>query len=90
MTMIPDPVDDVQRKLASNERIKLSAGALSSLANAMGTLGVLGPLAAFIYAPAGFAPGRPTRVLVLSAASWAIIGGALHYGARRLLRGLMP
>ena len=90
MSVMPEPVDEAQRKLARNEQIKLSASALNTLATAMATLGVLGPLAGFIYAPASFTPGRPVWVLLLSAAAWAIAGAGLHYAARNLLRKLAP
>ena len=74
--------------MAENERIKLAATALNTLATASITVGVLAPGAALFY---GFsATPRSASEVVLSLAIWLSLGGALHFGANRLLGGLRP
>jgi hypothetical protein len=68
---------------ADIERIKLAASALNTLATSSVTVGVLAPIAAFVYGL-----GSPTLTgwkLALSALVWVSIGLALRYGSNRLL-----
>jgi hypothetical protein len=71
-----------------NERVKLAATALNTLATASVAVGVLAPLSAILYG-LGVTP-RPLWQIVLSAVVWLLIGGGLHYGAQRLLGRLRP
>ena len=71
-----------------NERLKLGATALNTLATATVTVGVLAPSAAILYG-FGVTP-RPAWQLVLSGVGWFLIGVGLHYGAQRLLGRLRP
>ncbi|HEX8166970.1 MAG TPA: hypothetical protein VF601_14455 [Beijerinckiaceae bacterium] len=69
-----------------NERVKLTATWLNTLASATATVGVLAPLASIVY---GLGPSQPSLIaLVPAMAIWFFAALALHLGARRMLRGL--
>jgi hypothetical protein len=71
---------------SDNERIKLSANALNTLATSMITIGVIAPAIALAYGLSDV--HRPVWLFALSAVVWVLIGGALHYAARTLLKGI--
>ena len=73
-----------------NERIKLGASALNTLATASITVGVLAPLAAYLYGLAVPSATRALWELLLSGLAWFLVAAALHYGAQRLLGLLRP
>ena len=70
--------------LIHNERVKLTATWLNTLASATATVGVLAPLASIAYG-LGPAPVRPV-IFLASGAIWFLAALALHLGARRVLR----
>lgn len=74
----------------TNERIKLAASALNTLATASIVVGVLAPSAAIFYGLGAPSPARPLWQLILGGLTWVLIGGALHYGAQKLLGRLRP
>jgi hypothetical protein len=76
--------------LVRNERIKLSASALNTLSTAMITVGVLAPVAAFLYGLGVPNPAPTIWQLALTATIWVVVGGSLHYGALKLLGRLQP
>lgn len=65
--------------LIHNERVKLTAGAINTMATSCFAVGALGPLVAavYIHAPAGHIV--PASVIWIG---WAV---ALHFAARRFL-----
>ena len=68
-----------------NERTKLFANLLNTMAGSSYTVGVAAPLAAaFFYNPAGLAP----RAIFGGAAIWLFASIVLHIGAQRVLGGL--
>lgn len=72
--------------LVHNERTKLTAAWLSTLATAVVTAGALAPLIAAIYGLS--TPGIGSVYLVILAATCFVIGIALHLYARIFLRRL--
>lgn len=72
--------------LAHNERIKLSAAALDRASTACFAVGALAPLVGSYAAPSG----NHVSVfwVVLMALAWSLAAVALHFLARRVLRGL--
>jgi hypothetical protein len=74
--------------LIDNERVKLTATWLNTLASATATVGVLAPVASIVY---GVAPSPPSATLLLVALPVWLLGAlALHLGARYVLAGLRP
>jgi hypothetical protein len=75
--------------LVDNERVKLTATWLNTLASATATatVGVLAPLASFVYG-LGQSPLSVSASLV-AMAIWFSAALALHLGARRVLGGLV-
>jgi Zn-dependent protease len=73
---------------AEIEQTKLLANALDRTSTACITVGVITPLAGFIYGIAGFDTISASRS-ALYIACWFSIAAALHYCARRTLRGLV-
>ena len=71
-----------------NEKLKLGASALNTLATASVTVGVIAPLAAFLYGIS--IPTKAGWQLALSALLWVSIGGSLHYGAQRVIGRMRP
>jgi Zn-dependent protease len=72
---------------AEIEQTELLANALDRASTACITVGVITPLAGFIYGIAGFDTISVPRS-ALYIACWFSIAAALHYCARRTLRGL--
>jgi len=70
-----------------DERTKLTATFLNSIATAMVAAGAVVPFAAFTYEMPGAARGR---AVVLVGVSWAVAGVIMHLMARRLLGRLSP
>lgn len=71
----------------SNERTKLTAGLLNTIAGFALTAGGIGPLIAVSYGISA-APSLGTGLLVLIVAIWMSVGIGLNMYARRVLGGL--
>jgi hypothetical protein len=69
--------------LVGNERVKLTATWLNTLATATVTVGTLAPLASAVYG-IGPSPLNPA-VLLAMVTIWSLAGLALHLGARYVL-----
>ena len=74
-------------KVIDNERTKLTAGWLNSLASGIIITGVVAPAIAAIFRVSG-ALGIPVWLSVLSTLIWLSAGIGLHIMARRVLRSL--
>jgi hypothetical protein len=75
--------------LIHNERLKLTATLLNTLAAATVVTGVIAPLAAVVLGVQ--AAGRvSTAIFVLAATIWFLFGPTLHFSARYVLGGLRP
>jgi len=72
--------------LIENERTKLLANALDRASTACVTVGVLAPIAAFIYGLSGTRPD--VSALIFGGSIWILSAVALHWMARLALRGL--
>ena len=74
--------------LIHNERTKLTATALNTVATSCMTVGVLAPMAAVWYNFGAF----PIRIswLASGVVIWLAIAVVMHYTARRLLGRLIP
>lgn len=83
-----DPEAEARRKLVNNERAKLGATMLNTLATASMTVGVLAPTAAYFYGLNS--TGVPVWQLALGLAVWVFVAAGLHYGAQKLLGRLRP
>ena len=73
---------------AEIEQTKLLANALDRASTACITVGVITPLASFIYGIAGFDTIYVSQA-ALYIACWFSIAATLHYCARRTLGGLV-
>ena len=75
--------------LVANERIKLTAGLLNTVAGFALTAGGVGPLIALSF---GLSAASPLSSLALGliVAIWLVVGLAFHWAARRLLGRLEP
>ena len=72
--------------LVHNERTKLTAGWLNTLATALVAAGTFAPIAALLY---GFSNAAVDRSSLTASAGICFIGGiALHLGGRAMLRRL--
>ncbi len=70
-----------------NEQTKLLANSIATVANGCITIGVLAPLAAFIYSSASpVAISKGT--LILGSLGWVAAWGFLQFAARRVLSDL--
>lgn len=76
-------------KLVANERLKLLANNLDRASTACFTIGVATPLAGWFYGVSGL-DKMSVWWLLLGFAGWLVAGAALHWQARRVLRGLLP
>lgn len=74
--------------LIHNERTKLTAAWLNTLAGAAAAGGVIAPLAAVFYGVANAPVG--VRALLAGVAIWLLVGIGLHIAARHVLRNLKP
>jgi hypothetical protein len=70
-----------------DERTKLTATFLNSIATAMVVAGAVVPFAAFTYELPGAASGQ---AIILVGVSWAVAGVIMHLMARRILGRLSP
>ena len=72
--------------LVHNEQVKLYAGALNTAAISCFTVGVVAPMAAAFY-NLGSQPVS-LRAIVIGVVIWLGAAIAIHFGARRVLKGL--
>lgn len=72
--------------LVENERIKLTAGALNTVATTSFAVGVIAPVAGAFYSLA--ADHVPVHVVVIGVVLWSGTALFLHRQARRVLGGL--
>ena len=72
--------------LIHNERVKLAAAALNTMATSCFTIGVLAPVAAAVYGSAGLAVS--TNFLVSCVLAWSSVALSLHSAAKHVLGGL--
>ena len=70
-----------------NERVKLLAALLNTMAGSSFTVGVAAPVAAAFFYSAGPANLRLPAV-VAGATAWLVIASVLHIAAQRVLGGL--
>jgi hypothetical protein len=75
-------------ELIHNERTKLYANALDRASTALLTVGIITPVAGYLYNIAGFGASIGVWRLAASVAGWILASVALHYLARPVLRGL--
>ncbi len=75
--------------LVTNERIKLTAGLMNTIAGFSLTAGGVGPLIALSFGLNATSPLGPWA-LSLIVAIWLFVGLAFHWAARRLLGRLQP
>lgn len=68
-------------KLVHNERMKLGATLVNSVAIACVVAGVVTPIAALTYGLSA-APGQDARTVTITCVAWLAVAGALHYFAR--------
>ncbi|HSI41550.1 MAG TPA: hypothetical protein VLA00_13485 [Xanthobacteraceae bacterium] len=73
--------------LVHNERTKLTATLMNNVAAAMFITGGIGPIVTLSYGLPG--PSGGWSALSITAI-WISSGSAIHYMARRLLKGLKP
>lgn len=74
--------------LINNERTKPLANALDRASTACFTVGILTPIAGFIYGLVDLDLAVERRWPMISVAGWLILAVALHLWARRVLKGL--
>jgi multisubunit Na+/H+ antiporter MnhG subunit len=74
--------------LIHNEQTKLYANALDRASTALLTVGIVTPIAGFLYYVAGFGASIGVWRLAASVIGWISASVALHYLARRVLKGL--
>jgi hypothetical protein len=70
-----------------NERIKLSANLLNSVAGSSVAIGVLTPVAAALFYGSALS-GLRFRYIVIGIVFWLAAAAVLHMAARRVLGGL--
>ena len=75
-------------KAARNERRKLLATWLNTLAGATVTVGVLAPAAGILYGFSVPAADRAAWLLAALPVAWFLVGLALHFVAQRIVRGI--
>jgi hypothetical protein len=74
-------------RLVHNERLKLTAAYLNTVAGAIMVTGVVAPIVALSYDLPG---PKSAKEVALVSMVWFLASGARHYLARRLLGGLRP
>ena len=74
--------------LIDNERTKLLANALDRASTACLTVGIVTPLAGYVYGVIDFQPAINRGWPLISVLIWLLLAVALHLWARRILRGL--
>jgi hypothetical protein len=83
----PADLPPVGAKAVHNERLKLTANILNTVAGAMVTIGLVTPLTAYALDVQGLRSGGLAPVLLLGAA-WLAAGTLLHWAARKSLGDL--
>ena len=76
--------------LTYNEQTKLLANALDRASTACFTVGIVTPLAGYLYNVGGFRTLVGPLELAIGVMGWLVACVLLHWGARRILRGLKP
>ncbi len=74
--------------LIDNERTKLLANALDRASTVCFTVGILSPLAGYVYGVVDLGPAIVQRWPIFSVIAWLAVSVALHLWARRILKGL--
>lgn len=74
--------------LIRNEQTKLLANALDRASTACFTVGIVTPIAGFLYNIGNFRGLVPVPALALGLVGWILGAIALHLLARRVLKGL--
>lgn len=74
--------------LIDNERTKLLANALDRASTACFTVGMLTPFVGYLYNIGNFRGTVSAETLLAGLAGWLLAVAALHFLARRVLRGL--
>jgi hypothetical protein len=72
-----------------NERTKLLAGALDRASTACLTVGVFGPMAAYMYQLGDLQSGKGLWLIAIGGLTWLCGAGALHFLANRVLGSLV-
>ncbi len=73
-----------------NERIKLTASYVNTMAGAFFTAGVVAPLAAAVFGLAGPGSPVPTLTLAIGVTIFLAVSVGLHLAARFVIKGLKP
>lgn len=73
-----------------NERIKLGATLLNTMAGSCFTVGVATPFAGYLYNVSGFRAVLGIPELALGMVGFLLAAAGLHYAARYVLGGLKP
>jgi hypothetical protein len=76
--------------LIHNEQIKLLASAVDRTSTACFTIGIVTPIAGFVYNVSGFRSTIGAAELTAGLLGWLAAAALLHLGARRILKGLEP
>ena len=76
--------------LNHNEQTKLLANALDRASTACFTVGIVTPLAGYLYDIGGLRSSVQPLLLVIGLLGWLAAAIILHLSARRILRGLKP
>ena len=74
----------------SDERTKLLASALDRASTACFTVGIVTPLAGYIYDVSGFRSAVSPAIFLLGMVGWLVAAIVLHLGARIVLGRLTP
>ena len=74
--------------IVDNERLKLLANALNTLATTAAAGGILAPTLARFYGLTAQGYDQPLSHLIAAAVIWLIVAGALHSAASLVLGGL--
>ena len=73
-----------------NEQTKLLANALDRASTACFTVGIVTPLAGYLYNIGGFRTSMGVLELLLGLGGWLTAAVVLHLAGRRVLKGLEP
>jgi len=76
--------------LTHNEQTKLLANALDRASTACFTIGIVTPLAGYLYNIGGLRSSIGAVELATGLIGWLTAAIVLHLSARRILRGLRP
>ncbi|MDX3925665.1 MAG: hypothetical protein QHC90_07625 [Shinella sp.] len=75
--------------VVENERTKLMANAIDRASTACLTVGILTPIAGYLYNLGGLRDGMDVW-MTIGLAGWLLTALVLHYIARQVLKGLKP